>query len=56
MLSKIADANPLKFSILIFNALGVMLAIAFLPWIARALERLIPDGKNQNRQTERVKG
>jgi phosphate:Na+ symporter len=41
---------------LIFNVLGVMLAIAFLPWIARALERLIPDRQNQNRQAERVKG
>ncbi|MEH1969347.1 hypothetical protein [Nostoc sp.] len=34
---------------LIFNVLGVTLAIAFLPWIARGLERLIPDGQNQNR-------
>ena len=30
---------------LIFNLVGVGLAIAFLPWIARGLERLIPDTK-----------
>lgn len=40
---------------LIFNVLGVMIAIAFLPWIAHALERLIPDGQNQNRQVEMLK-
>lgn len=41
---------------LIFNVLGVTLAIAFLPWIARGLERLIPDTQKQNRQAETVKG
>ncbi|MDZ8107173.1 MAG: Na/Pi symporter [Nostoc sp. DedQUE12a] len=40
---------------LIFNVLGVIIAIAFLPWIAHALERLIPDGQNQNRQVEMLK-
>lgn len=28
---------------LIFNLLGVLLVLGFLPWIARGLERLIPD-------------
>ncbi|MEH1816635.1 MAG: Na/Pi symporter [Nostoc sp.] len=40
---------------LIFNLLGVALIIGFLPLIARGLERLIPDKKNQNRQAEAVK-
>ncbi|MDZ8235801.1 MAG: Na/Pi symporter [Nostoc sp. ChiQUE01a] len=40
---------------LIFNVLGVMIAIAFLPSIARWLERLIPDVQNQNRQVETLK-
>ncbi|MCC5640057.1 Na/Pi symporter [Nostoc sp. CHAB 5844] len=31
---------------LIFNVLGVILVIGFLPWIAQGLEKLIPDGKN----------
>ncbi|MGF1939179.1 MAG: hypothetical protein RM347_033330 [Nostoc sp. ChiQUE02] len=41
---------------LIFNVLGVTLAMsttgyayAFLSWIARGLEQLIPDKQNQNR-------
>ncbi|MBG1271088.1 Na/Pi cotransporter family protein [Nostoc sp. WHI] len=41
---------------LIFNVLGVTLAIAFLPWIARGLERLIPDTQKQSREAETVKG
>lgn len=41
---------------LIFNVLGVTLGIAFLPWIARGLERLIPDTQKQNQQAETVKG
>jgi phosphate:Na+ symporter len=40
---------------LIFNLLGVALIIGFLPLIARGLERLLPDKKNQNRQAEAVK-
>ncbi|MBC1220970.1 Na/Pi cotransporter family protein [Nostoc sp. UCD121] len=40
---------------LIFNLLGVALIIGFLPLIARGLERLLPDKKNQNRQAESVK-
>ncbi len=40
---------------LIFNLLGVALIIGFLPLIARGLERLIPDRKNQNREAEAVK-
>ncbi|MFN6566888.1 Na/Pi symporter [Dendronalium sp. ChiSLP03b] len=40
---------------LIFNLAGVALVIGFLPLIARALERLIPDRKNQNREAEAVK-
>ncbi|MCC5621302.1 Na/Pi symporter [Nostoc sp. CHAB 5715] len=40
---------------LIFNLLGVALFIGFLPLIARGLERLLPDKKNQNRQAEAVK-
>jgi phosphate:Na+ symporter len=37
---------------LIFNVLGVVLVIGFLPLIARLLERVIPDGKNQEQQKE----
>jgi phosphate:Na+ symporter len=37
---------------LIFNVLGVVLVIGFLPLIARLLERVIPDGKNQEPQKE----
>ena len=28
-----------------FNVLGVLLFIGFVPWIARALERLLPSSK-----------
>lgn len=41
---------------LIFNLLGVALIIGFLPLVARGLERLIPDGKNQNKQAEAKSG
>lgn len=32
---------------LLFNVLGVTVAIVFLPWIARGLEILIPKGRNE---------
>ncbi|MBW4633088.1 MAG: hypothetical protein KME30_14675 [Iphinoe sp. HA4291-MV1] len=34
------------------NVLGVLVVIWFIPWIARLLERLIPDGKNCNTKAE----
>ena len=37
---------------LIFNVLGVVLVIGFLPLIARLLERVIPDGQKQEQQKE----
>lgn len=36
---------------LIFNLLGVVLIIGFLPWIANGLEKLIPKGKNESDST-----
>ncbi|MBD6618480.1 Na/Pi cotransporter family protein [Komarekiella sp. 'clone 1'] len=41
---------------LIFNLLGVALIIGFLPLIARGLERLIPDGKKQDKSAEAKSG
>lgn len=40
----------------IFNILGVVLVIGFLPLIARGLEKLIPDKQNSDRQTEAKSG
>ncbi|WP_232224183.1 Na/Pi cotransporter family protein [Mastigocladopsis repens] len=37
---------------LLFNLLGVLTVIWFIPSIARLLERLIPDGKNRESQAE----
>lgn len=37
---------------LVFNVLGVLLVIGFLPLIARLLEKLIPDGKQQQAETK----
>lgn len=45
LLSKRANAQ------LINNVLGVLLFIWFVPWIARGLERLIPDKPQQEQQT-----
>ncbi|WP_193196138.1 Na/Pi cotransporter family protein [Nostoc sp. MG11] len=41
---------------LIFNLLGVALIIGFLPLVARGLERLIPDGKNQDKPAKAKSG
>jgi phosphate:Na+ symporter len=41
---------------IIFNILGVVLVIGFLPLIARGLEKLIPDKQKGDRQTEAKSG